>query len=83
MSQHPTGYWGMWCFNALSAAQQRQVVVDGYLPFGWRPEGFGCDRGAEVSIETMFDTMPGPRFYCRRCAIEYLTTVAECETIEG
>jgi hypothetical protein len=65
------GIWGMACFNGLSADQQRFVVEEGYLPFGYKPEGT-CKRGAEIGIETWDDTKPGPRFYCRPCAIAFL-----------
>jgi hypothetical protein len=66
------GWWGLFCFNALSAAQQERLVVHGNLPFGYRPEG-RCPRGAEVEVTTVDDATPGPRFYCRLCAILYLT----------
>jgi hypothetical protein len=39
---------------------------------GFVPSG-PCTSGAEVAIETEHDKAPGPRFYCRACAIEYLT----------
>lgn len=72
MSQHPDGLYGMWCFEALSAEQQRQVVEDGFLPFGWMPEGDGCDRPADVEVTTRWDRYPGPRFFCARHAVTYL-----------
>jgi hypothetical protein len=65
------GWWGMTCFNGLSAEQQEFLVVEGYLPFGYEPEG-ECSNGAEIGIECMDDRTPGPRFYCRACAVDYL-----------
>ena len=46
-------------------------MTRGNLPYGYVPEG-DCQRGASVGIETEHDTAPGPRFYCRECAIAYL-----------
>lgn len=66
------GWWGMACWNALSAEQQTKLLIDGYLPIGYEPEGDGCTRGARVNIETMFDVAPGPRFYCIACAVAFL-----------
>lgn len=60
------------CFNGLDKEQQEFVVREGYLPFGYKPKGT-CKRRPEVGIETRDDCFPGPRFYCRKCAIEYLT----------
>jgi hypothetical protein len=69
----PTGWYGMACWNGLSADQQRLLIEVGCLPFGrWVPEGGACPEGAEVAVETMHDTAPGPRFYCRPCAVAYL-----------
>lgn len=67
----------MACFNALSEAQQRFLVTEGYLPWGYEPEGGegACEAGAAVAVETERDATPGPRFYCRPCAIKYL----QCE----
>jgi len=66
--------WGMACFEGLSAEQQRQVVEDGYLEFGYTPMG-DCPRPAEIEVTTKWDKFPGPRFYCRGCAIKYLMEV--------
>lgn len=66
------GWFNMACWNGLSADQQQQLIVQGYLPIGYEAEGDGCPRGAEVGIETEVDTAPGPRFYCLTCAIDYL-----------
>lgn len=74
MSQRADGYWGMHCFNGLSRAQQERVVNHGNLPFDFEPEG-DCPNPAEVEVTTMWDLMPGPRFYCASCAVRYL---AEC-----
>jgi hypothetical protein len=60
------------CWNGLSADQQRRLIEWGNLPLGFVPSG-PCTSGAEVAIETEHDKAPGPRFYCRACAIEYLT----------
>jgi hypothetical protein len=67
-------WWGMTrCFNAYSERQQRQMVVDGYLAYPWTPEiEDGCTNPPEVTIETRQDEYPGPRIYCRECAIEFL-----------
>jgi hypothetical protein len=63
----------MACWNGLSKGQQYLLIHRGVLPVGrWAPEGGSCTNGAEVCIETMYDETPGPRFYCRPCAIEYL-----------
>lgn len=62
------GWWNMACWNGLSTDQQQTLILVGTLPINYRPEG-ECERGAEVCIETQDDTAPGPRFYCRPCAI--------------
>lgn len=67
------GWWGLSCWNSLSLKQQRQLVDAGYLEIGYSPEGGGCVNGAEIAIECENDVAPGPRFYCRPCAIVYLT----------
>lgn len=75
------GLYGLSCWNALSAAQQERLIKVGNLEIFSRAEGTGCDRGAEVGIETQGDEAPGPRFYCRPCAIAYLTD--QLDAIEG
>ena len=77
MSAREEGWWGLACWNALSPAQQKFLIREGYLEFGYRPEGDGCARGAQVAIECMWDQAPGPRFYCLECAIKHLTSVRE------
>lgn len=72
------GWWNMACFEGLSPLQQQRVVEHGNLPFGYQPAG-KCTNGAEVEVTTMWDAMPGPRFYCRICAIKYLTSMV-CDT---
>lgn len=72
MSIHPRGFWGMHCFNALSLDQQLMVVVEGYLPMGWQPEG-ECPFPADCEITTRGDITPGPRFYCYACGVKYLS----------
>lgn len=67
------GWWNMACWNALSEAQQQHLIEVGNLPIFSDPEGTACSNGAEVSIETMDDAAPGPRFYCRPCALAYLS----------
>ena len=77
----PDAWFGMACWNGLSFAQQRRLITWGNLPFGYGAEAAsgGCDRGAQVSVETVDDEAPGPRFYCYRCAAEYLAgCVAGC-----
>jgi hypothetical protein len=64
----------MGCFNGLSPEQQHRLINVGNLPIGYRLEG-KCQSGAEVEVTTQWDTMPGPRFYCVPCAIEYLVQV--------
>lgn len=73
--KHPGGWYGLACWNGLSAEQQEFLRVEGYLPFGYQPEG-DCPCGAEVEITTMYDEFPGPRFYCRGCALKYLAEQA-------
>lgn len=71
------GYWQMACWNVLSGEQQNRLIIHGNLPLGYRPEGIqlsNCIGVAELSIEAQWDEAPGPRFYCRPCAIEYLQT---------
>lgn len=64
----------MACWNGLSERQQAMLIIDGVLAFGhWPAEGGSCERGAEVAIECEWDVAPGPRFYCRPCAVEYLS----------
>lgn len=65
------GWWGMHCWNGLSEDQQARLVLWGNLPMGYVAEG-ECERPAAVGIETEDDLAPGPRFYCRECAIEFL-----------
>ena len=69
---HQRGWWNMTCFNGLSPHQQKRVVEYGNLVFGYKPMG-ECRRPAEVEVTTMWDSFPGPRFYCLSCAIKYLT----------
>jgi hypothetical protein len=61
----------MHCWNGLSETQQRRLLEWGNLPWGYEPEG-ECRNGAEVGIETVLDAAPGPRFYCRTCAVAFL-----------
>ena len=68
------GYWGMPCWNGLSAAQQQRLIEVGNLPIGYRPEG-ECQNGAELEVTTMYDVAPGPRFFCLSCAVKYLETL--------
>lgn len=71
------GWYHMACWNGLSEEQQRMLIVAGVLFAGhWEPEGGTCDNGAEVAVETQDDVAPGPRFYCRPCAIKFLSTDA-------
>ena len=80
---HQRGMWHMYCFNGLSADQQQRVVEWGNLEFGYVPEG-DCMAGAEVEITTMHDRFPGPRFYCRSCAIAFLqATACDCPVGSG
>lgn len=69
-------WWDMSCWNGLSSDQQRRLLAAGNLPIGYRPEG-ECPNGAEVGIETEHDIAPGPRFYCRSCAIAFLSEMAD------
>jgi hypothetical protein len=63
----------MACWNALSDDQQHTLIDVGTLPIDYEAEG-DCLNPATISIETRSDEAPGPRFYCRPCAIAYLTT---------
>ena len=67
------GWFQMACWNGLSVEQQRRLIAVGNLPLGYVPEGECCTNGAEVAVETEADVAPGPRFYCRPCAIDYLS----------
>lgn len=71
MSYREHGFWGMPCWNGLSAEQQRRLIEYGNLPIGFTPEG-SCQRAADLSVETTDDEAPGPRFYCYPCGAEYL-----------
>jgi len=76
----------MHCFNALSAEQQTRLIEVGNLPLGYTAEELlkelgerlptACERPASVAIECASDAAPGPRFYCRLCAIAYLEGLA-------
>lgn len=70
------GWWNMSCWNALSPDQQHRLITVGNLPIFSDAEGDGCTNGAEVAIETPADAAPGPRFYCRPCAITFLGRLA-------
>jgi hypothetical protein len=65
------GWWGMPCWNGLSQQQQHVLITIGTLTIGYIPMG-ECQNGAELEITTMYDEAPGPRFYCRPCAIKFL-----------
>jgi len=65
------GWWGMACWNGLSSVQQSRLMTVGNLGWGYTPDG-ECPNGAEVEVTTVWDVAPGPRFYCRTCAITYL-----------
>jgi hypothetical protein len=67
------GIWNMPCWNALSEEQQRRLIEVGNLEIGYH-EADPIHRGAEVAVETEYDTAPGPRFYCLPCAIGFLAT---------
>jgi hypothetical protein len=67
------GMYNMPCWNGLSQVQQHRLLTWGNLPIGFAAEGW-CPNGAEVGIETSEDESPGPRFYCRGCAIDFLKT---------
>lgn len=71
MALRPDGFWGMGCWNGLSPDQREFLRTQGYLPLGYEPQG-DCPKGAEVEVTTMMDEFPGPRFYCRACAVAYL-----------
>jgi hypothetical protein len=65
----------MKCWNGLSPDQQEFLRTEGYLPFGFRYQGW-CNKGAEVEIVMIYhDEFPGPRFYCGVCAIDYIATI--------
>lgn len=78
------GWYGLACWNGLSAGQQRMLIERGVLYIGrWEPEGGTCDNGAEVAVETQLDEAPGPRFMCRQCAIDFLTTMVSDDHTDG
>lgn len=68
------GWWDMLCFNSLDGELQRRLVYWGNIPMG-SPHNGRCHNPAEVEITTVHDAMPGPRFYCLGCSIEYLTAL--------
>ena len=68
---HADGWYGMACWNGLSAEQQSLLIERGNLEIGYRPMG-SCTNGATIAIESVDDQAPGPRFYCLPCAIEEL-----------
>ena len=70
------GWYNLTCWNGLSQHQQSVLIRVGTLPIGSKPMG-ECLQGAAVAIETEDDTAPGPRFYCRPCAIAYLNPVTD------
>lgn len=74
MSDHQRGMYGMYCFNGLSDRQKKRLVEWGNLEFGFKPDG-PCTNPAEIEIITVWDVTPGPRMYCRRCAVEYIYQV--------
>lgn len=78
---HKRGLWGLHCFNGWDKEQQEFLVNEGYLPIFTAPKG-ECLNGAEVGLETDRDTHPGPRFYCRRCAIDFLSW-QETQEVKG
>lgn len=68
------GWYNLLCFNSLDGALQRRLVYYGNIPLGSPADG-RCHNPAEVEITTVHDAMPGPRFYCLPCAVEYLTAL--------
>jgi hypothetical protein len=64
----------MACWNGLTPEQQQRLIGVGNLPLGYQLRGDKglCPNPAQVAIETEDDEKPGPRFYCRSCAIKYL-----------
>ena len=72
------GWWNMACWNGLSPEQREFLRTQGYLEFGYEPEG-ECQRGAEVEVTTVWDEFPGSRFYCAVHAIDYLDNLLPLE----
>jgi hypothetical protein len=70
------GWYGLPCFNGLSAEQQVRLISWGNLPLGYQPEG-PCQNGANVAIESEVDAAPGPRFYCWDCALVYVQNLRD------
>lgn len=67
------GWFGMVCWNGLSAEQQKRLIEVGNLPIDYRKDCNGwCRNGATVAVETQHDQAPGPRMYCRECAVRFL-----------
>jgi hypothetical protein len=67
----------VWCWNALSEAQQRRLIEGGSSSDIGAPEGDGCERHARILIETVEDEAPGPRFYCYECGAYRARFLAE------
>lgn len=79
----PYEWWEtMKCWNGLTPDQQEFLRTEGYLPLGFRHEGW-CRRPIVVEIVTIHDEFPGPRFYCRDCAVEYLATLPPPTPVVG
>jgi hypothetical protein len=66
------------CWNALHPEQQDRLIEIGNLPINY-VERDPWHTGAEVAIELPDDQAPGPRFYCRPCAISLLLGVTATE----
>lgn len=71
MTEYQRGMYLMFCFNGLDGGQQLRLVYHGNLEWGYQPMG-RCHNPAQVEVTTVWDEMPGPRFYCIDCAIQYL-----------
>ena len=71
----PEGWWGLLsCWNRMSLDQAERLRTTGSPATSYEPwdNPHRCDRPAEVAMQTQDEDYPGPRFYCRPCAIEYL-----------
>lgn len=73
---NPVLFIGWLCWNNLSEEDQQRTIITGHPPENVEinPAGRCLDPGAvgTVAIEEAGDRAPGPRVYCRRCAVERL-----------
>lgn len=66
---------GLLCWEAMTPAQQRQVVITGtFAGYEPNPDPHACTKPAEVGVELGGDEAPGCRYYCLDHALHRLQT---------